>query len=77
MHRMVFRTHRLHPLVAIAHRFAFCGLLLLGAALTGVAVVVFGTVLGDGAGVFAGIVTAVVMLAACVVFPPWMRRLDG
>ncbi|MEZ0355582.1 DUF6328 family protein [Mycobacterium sp. SA01] len=77
MHRMVFRRHRLRPLVAIAHRFAFCGLLLLGAALTGVAIVVFGTVLGVGAGVLAGIVTAVVMLAAWVVFPLWMRRLDG
>lgn len=77
MHRMLFRRHKLRPLVAIAHRFAFCGLLLLGAALTGVAVVVFGTVMGEGAGVLAGIVTAVVMLAAWVAFPLWMRRLDS
>ncbi|MCV7343974.1 DUF6328 family protein [Mycolicibacterium rhodesiae] len=77
MHRMLFRRHRLRPLVAIAHRFAFCGLLLLGTALTGVAVVVFGTVLGDEAGVVAGVVTAVLMLTAWVVFPLWMRRLEG
>ena len=77
MHRLLFRRHKLRPLVAIAHRFAFCGLLLLGAALTGVAVVVFGTLLGDDVGVFAGIVTAVVMIAAWVAFPLWMRRLDG
>jgi len=77
MHRLLFRRHKLRPLVAIAHRFAFCGLLLLGAALTGVAVVVFGTLLGDDVGVFAGIVTAVVMIAAWVAFPLWMRRLDS
>jgi Family of unknown function (DUF6328) len=77
MHRLLFRRHKLRPLVAIAHRFAFCGLLLLGAALTGVAIVVFGTVLGEDAGVFAGIATAVVMLVAWVAFPLWMRRLDG
>jgi len=77
MHRMLFRRHKLRPLVATAHRFAFCGLLLLGAALTGVAVVVFGTLLGDDAGMLAGIVTAVVMTAAWVAFPLWMRRLDS
>ncbi|WP_396930488.1 DUF6328 family protein [Mycolicibacterium sp.] len=77
MHRLLFRRHKLRPLVAIAHRFAFCGLLLLGAALTGVAIVVFGTVLGEDAGVLAGIATAAVMLAAWVAFPLWMRRLDS
>lgn len=77
MHRLLFRRHKLRPLVAIAHRFAFCGLLLLGAALTGVAIVVFGTVLGEVAGVLAGIATAAVMLAAWVAFPLWMRRLDS
>lgn len=77
MHRLLFRRHKLRPLVATAHRFAFCGLLLLGAALTGVAVVVFGTLLGDEVGVLAGIVTAVVMVAAWVAFPLWMRRLDS
>ena len=77
MHRLLFRRHKLRPLVAIAHRFTFCGLLLLGAALTGVAIVGFGTVLGEGAGVLAGILTAAVMLVAWVAFPLWMRRLHS
>ncbi len=77
MHRLLFRRHKLRPLVAIAHRFTFCGLLLLGAALTGVAIVVFGTVLGEGAGELAGILTAAVMLVAWVAFPLWMRRLHS
>lgn len=77
MHRLLFRRHKLRPLVSTAHRFAFCGLLLLGAALTGVAVVVFGTVLGERAAVVAGVVTAAVMLAAWVAYPLWMRHLDG
>ncbi|AQT79851.1 sodium:proton antiporter [Mycolicibacterium litorale] len=77
MHRLLFRRHKLRPLVSAAHRFAFNGLLLLGAALTGVAIVVFGAVLGDSAGVFAGVVTAAAMLVAWVVFPLWMRRLGG
>lgn len=77
MHRLLFRRHKLRPLVSTAHRFAFSGLLLLGAALTGVAVVVFGTVLGDKAAVVAGVVTAAVMLGAWVAYPLWMRHLDG
>lgn len=55
-------------------RFAYAGLLLLGAALTGVAVVVFGTVLGATAGVWAGVLTGVAMLTAWVAYPVWMRR---
>ena len=77
MHRLLFRRHKLRPLVSAAHRFAFCGLLLLGAALTGVAVVVFGAVLGDGAGMLAGVLTGVLMLAAWVAYPLWMRHLDA
>lgn len=77
MHRLLFRRHKLRPLVSAAHRFAFNGLMLLGAALTGVAVVVFGAVLGDAAGVFAGIATAAAILLAWVLFPLWMRHLDG
>src|SRR5258705_496107 len=33
MHRLLFRRHKVRPLVSAAHRFAFWGLLLLGAAL--------------------------------------------
>jgi hypothetical protein len=77
MHRLLFRRHKLRPLVSAAHRFAFFGLLLLGAALTGVAVVVFGTVVSEPAGVLAGVVAAAAMLAAWVAYPLWMRHLDG
>ena len=74
MHRMLFRQHKLRTLVSAAHRFAYVGLLLLGTALTGVAVVVFGAVLGTTAAVLAGAVTATAMLAAWVGYPLWMRR---
>ena len=50
------------------------GLMLLGAALTGVAIVVFGTVLGSRAAVIAGALTAVMMLGAWVAYPLWMRH---
>jgi len=74
LHRLLFRRHRLRTLVSAAHRFAYTGLLLLGAALTGVAVVVFGTVLGATAGAWAGVLTGVAMLTAWVAYPVWMRR---
>nr|WP_221220410.1 DUF6328 family protein [Mycolicibacterium sp. BK634] len=75
MHRMLFRRHKLRALVSAAHRFAIYGLLLLGVALTGVAVVVFAAVLDEKAGVIAGVVTGVLMLAAWIVYPLMLRRL--
>jgi hypothetical protein len=54
MHRLLFRRHRIESVVSAAHRFAYAGLLLMGLALTGVAVVIFGTVGGPIAGVIAG-----------------------
>lgn len=75
MHRLLFRRHKLRPLVSAAHRFAFWGLLLLGAALVGVAVVVFGTVVDGTTGTLAGAVVAVGVLAAWVAYPLWMRHL--
>jgi hypothetical protein len=76
MHRMLFRQHKLRTLVSAAHRCAYAGLLLLGTALAGVAVVVFGTVLGMTAAVLAGAVTVAAMLAAWVGYPLWMRHMD-
>ncbi|MGY4712166.1 DUF6328 family protein [Mycolicibacterium sp. CBM1] len=70
-----FDNTKLRPLMSAAHRFAIAGLLLLGAALTGVVAVVFGTVLGDSAGGLAAIATAAAMLAAWVAFPLWLRHL--
>ncbi|BBZ75914.1 hypothetical protein MANY_12510 [Mycolicibacterium anyangense] len=74
MHRMLFRRHKVAALVSAAHRCAYAGLLLLGAALTGVAVVVFGTVLGTRSAVVAGAVTGAAMLAAWVGYPLAMRH---
>lgn len=73
MHRLLFRRHRLNTVVSVSHRCAYAGLLLLGAALVGVAVVVFGSVLGGGAAVIAGVVTALTMTAAWVAFPLRLR----
>jgi Family of unknown function (DUF6328) len=54
MHRLLFRRHRLQVLVSAAHRCAFAGMALLGAALTGVIVIVFAAVSGRGVGYLAG-----------------------
>lgn len=73
MHRLLFRRHRLRTLVSTAHRCALGGLALLGAALCGVAVVIFATVSGWAAGWAAGILTAV-MLAFCWMALPLFAR---
>jgi Family of unknown function (DUF6328) len=54
IHRLLFRRHRLQVLVSAAHRCAYAGLALLGAALTGVTIVVFDAVSGSRAGLIAG-----------------------
>ena len=77
MHRLLFRRHRLNTVVAVTHRCAYAGLLLLGTALTGVAIVVFGAVLGTTAAAVAGVLTAVAMLIAWVAFPLWKRHGSG
>ena len=46
MHRVLFRRHRLDAIVSISHGCAIAGLILLGVALAGVAVVIFDTVMG-------------------------------
>ena len=46
MHRVLFRRHRLETLVAVSHKYAIVGTMLLGTALAGVAVVIFDSVVG-------------------------------
>ena len=46
MHRLLFRRHRLKTLVAASHNYAIAGTLLLGTALSGVAVIIFDAVVG-------------------------------
>jgi O-antigen/teichoic acid export membrane protein len=75
MHRLLFRRHRLNTLVSAAHTYAMVGLLLLGVALAGVAVVIFDTVIGrTGAWVAGGCV--LVALAAFWYAMPLVGRRD-
>jgi Family of unknown function (DUF6328) len=76
MHRSLFRRHRLITLVSAAHRCAYAGLVLLGAALAGVTVVVFGAVLGVTVGVIAGAGALVLFGAFWLALPLSMRRGD-
>lgn len=46
MHRVLFRRRRLETLVAISHRYAVVGTLLLGITLAGVATIIFDAVMG-------------------------------
>ena len=73
IHRLLFRRHRIKTVVSVAHRCAYLGLLVLGAALVGVAAVVFGTVLGTTAATIAALVTTVAIVAAWAGFPWWLR----
>ncbi|MTE15714.1 DUF6328 family protein [Nocardia aurantiaca] len=72
-HRMLFRRHRIENVVTAAHRYAIVGLGLLGVALTGVAVLIFGIVGGTWAGVVAGIAFGS-LFAAIWVLHPWHQR---
>ncbi|MBY8860875.1 DUF6328 family protein [Nocardia sp. CA2R105] len=73
-HRLLFRRHRLESVVVAAHYYALTGLLLLGVALTGVAVLIFDTVVGPVAGVIAGVGFAALFTGLWVVYPWWQRR---
>jgi len=74
MHRLLFRQHRIQFLVSAADRFAYAGLLLMGAALTGVTVIIFGAVAGATTGAVAGACAALAQLGFWVLFPLWVRH---
>jgi Family of unknown function (DUF6328) len=74
MHRLLFRRHRTQYLVSAAHRFAYAGLLLMGLALTGVTVTIFGAVAGPVAGAIAGGCALVAQLGFWVLLPLRVRR---
>lgn len=76
IHRMLFRQRRLVTLVSTAHRCAIGGVVLLGAALVGVAVVIFDAVAGSTAGWIAGACSAVAMIALWIVLPVLQRVTD-
>jgi hypothetical protein len=74
MHRLLFRRHRIQYLVSAADRLAYAGLLLMGVALTGVTVIIFGAVAGPTAGTIAGACALSALLSFWVVLPLWVRR---
>jgi hypothetical protein len=74
MHRLLFRRHRMEALVSAAHRYAIAGLMLLGVALSGVAVVIFDTVVGRAGAWIAGAVTLLSLSTLWFALPLWGRR---
>lgn len=74
IHRLLFRRHRLLSVVAAAHRLAYAGLLLMGLALAGVAVIIFGVVAGYRAGVIAGVCALTAQVIFWVLMPLWVRH---
>ncbi|HZC91342.1 MAG TPA: DUF6328 family protein [Mycobacterium sp.] len=74
MHRLLFRQHRIQFLVSAADRFAYAGLLLMGAALTGVTVIIFGAVAGPTTGAIAGTCAVLAQLGFWVLLPLWLRH---
>lgn len=72
-HRVVFRRHELAWLVSSSHRVAVAGILLLGVALTGVAILIFDIVAGPWAAVTAGVLFGMMFLGVWVVWP-WYQR---
>ena len=77
MHRLLFRRHRLDAIVSISHGCAVVGLVLLGVALAGVAVVIFDTVMGrTGAWVAGGCTVAAFVVLWFLVPLPLRRKSD-
>ena len=74
MHRLLFRQHRLKTIVSAAHTYAMVGLLLLGVALAGVAVVIFDTVIGRTGAWVAGGCTLLALAAFWYAMPLVGRR---
>lgn len=68
-HRMLFRRHRLEHIVRSAHRCAVTGILFLGLALTGVAVLIFDFVAGPVAAAIAGVAAALMFVLLWFAFP--------
>jgi Family of unknown function (DUF6328) len=73
MHRLLFRRHRLQVLVSAAHRCAYAGLTMLGAAVTGTTVIIFGAVAGAGAAFTAGACALVLFTFFWLLLPLFLR----
>lgn len=74
LHRWVFRRHMLCRLVTVSHRLTVIGLLLLGAAVSGVATMIFEVIAGRTPGVAAGLSTATAWMVLWLALPLLARR---
>jgi Family of unknown function (DUF6328) len=74
LHRLLFRRHRIETVVSLAHRCAYAGLLLMGVAMGGVAVLIFGAVAGPTAGAIAGVCALGAEFGFWVFLPLRVRR---
>ena len=74
LHRMMFRRHMLRQLVTVSHRLTMLGLLLLGAAISGVVTMVFGVIASESSGVAAGVGVAAAWVALWLALPIIARR---
>jgi hypothetical protein len=74
LHRLLFRRHRIESVVSLAHRFAYAGLLLMGVAMGGVAVLIFGAVAGPTAGAIAGACALAAEVGFWVLLPLRVRH---
>jgi hypothetical protein len=74
MHRVLFRRHRLDAIVSASHACAIAGLVLLGVALAGVAVVIFDAVVGPTGAWIAGGCTLAAFIVFWFLIPLPMRR---
>lgn len=76
MHRLLFRQHRLAALVSASHKCAYAGVLLLGAAVSGMTVIIFYTVLGMASALIAGVVALLIFAGFWLVLPLGMRSAE-
>ncbi|MGO4444929.1 DUF6328 family protein [Mycobacterium sp. 2YAF39] len=74
MHRVLFRRHQLKTLVAVSHKYAVVGTMLLGTALSGVAVVIFDSVVGRTGAWIAGGCTLAALICFWYALPLRDRR---
>lgn len=74
LHRTLFRRHRLDVVVDEAHRLALVGLVLLGGALCGAVIVVFGVLTAPLPAAIAGAVTLALVVTFWLGVPVWLRE---
>ncbi len=73
LHRVLFRQHARRILVSVGQRCALAGFLALGLAVVGVCALIFDVVVGDAAGIAAGLVALIVFTGLWVVGPMLLR----